>query len=76
METKKAKKTVEKKKKMIIALLSILIVIMIILGFVLGSFIYKKIKTNMEPQNGNMNTLYIEEKVERKRGGKRFDGRA
>lgn len=62
----KKEKNKNKKKRIIITLLLILFVISLVLCFFLGTFIYKKMKEKFEPQNGNVNKLYIEEKV----GGK------
>ena len=72
MKTEKVENVV-KKKKIIITLLILLIVLVMVIGVIFGIFIYKKIKINLEPQNGKVNTLYIDEEVKRW-GGKRFDG--
>ncbi|MDE5830863.1 MAG: hypothetical protein K2H53_04300 [Clostridia bacterium] len=56
----------EKKKKVITLLLLFVFIVMMLIGFLLGSWAYNFAKEH-ESQNENVNTLYVDEKANRRK---------
>lgn len=57
---------INKKKKVIILLLLFILIIMILIGFIIGSWAYDFVQ-DFESQGGNVDTSYIDEKINRER---------
>lgn len=57
---------INKKRKVIILLLLFTTIIMILIGFFIGSWAYDFMQ-DTESQNGNVDTSYVDEKINRKR---------
>lgn len=66
MDSKKSAQIKNKKRKIIIILCIIAVIIMLVIGFFAGTLIYTIMQDNNELKVGNVNTLYINEKVNSK----------
>ena len=74
MEAKKSKGIGKKEKKILILLGISILALILIIGIICAVYFFRIGINDNEPQNGDVNTLYVEEIAKRWGGRKRFDG--